>query len=138
MSLSIFNQKGKLPNQEMLENAIGSRILYWNELIKWMDQNDAIHGEWKFYSQKSGWSFLLKEGKRALLYLIPQDQFFKVNFVLRERAVGEAMASQIPEGIKDLIAKAPPYREGRSFMFDIKDGVDLEVAKALLEIKQKG
>ena len=137
MSLSIFDSKAIVPNEDTLRNFLGASIHLWNELFSAVNSIGTASGEWKFYSQKAGWSFVVKQGKRTMLYLIPQNEYFKVNFVFGEKAASEAKIANISETVKKSIEDAVPHMEGRSFMFDIRNFTDLELAKILLQIKQK-
>jgi len=135
MSLSFFDNKAFTPDDGAVALAIGNTKAFWDEL----QAHAASYGkpicEWKFYSKAAGWSFLLKCGKRTLVYFIPQEGFFKVNFVLGERAIEAVRAANIPPGILILIEEAKPYMEGRSFMFDIKTEADCNTAKQIIGIK---
>ena len=135
MSLSIFDDKAVIPNDDMVAMAVAPGKAFWDEL----QAHAASYGkpvcEWKFYSKAAGWSFLLKCGKRTLVYFIPQEGYFKVNFVLGERAVEAARTANLPPEILALIEEAKVYVEGRSFMFDIKTEADCGTAQQLIGIK---
>ena len=75
--------------------------------------------------------------KCSLIYLIPLDACFKVNFVFGEKAVAAAGDADLPDSIAALISQAKPYVEGRSFTFDIKTEADVDVVKKLVEIKHR-
>ena len=89
----------------------------------------------KYYSKKAGWSFVVRSGKRTILYLIPQDRFFKANFVLGDKAVAATQDAGLPEDIVTLIERAAPYAEGRSFMFDIRSLDDVDSVGKLIRVK---
>ena len=67
--------------------------------------------------------------------MIPRDAFFSVNFVLSEKAVGEAMASDLPDEIKTALSEATQYVEGTSLMFDVNNETDVVSTRKLIEIK---
>jgi len=135
MSLSFFDNKVFMPDDGMVAAAIGSGKVFWDELRAHAASYGKPICEWKFYSKAAGWSFLIKCGKRTLVYFIPQDGFFKVSFVLGERAVEAARVANLPPEILALIEEAKPYMEGRSFMFDIKTEADCNTAKQIIGIK---
>ena len=136
MSLSIFGDKAVMPNEQALTAALAGTKAVWDNIENHVA---LICGEqssqWKFYSKKAGWSLVMKSGDRTILYLIPQDAFFKVNFVFGDKAVAAALASNLPEQITALITQATPYAEGRSFLFDIKTAKDADTVKNLIAIK---
>ena len=136
MSLSIFGEKAEAPTEDALAAALGESKTLWDDIKK---QVESVCGkyndEWKFYSKKAGWSFVVRSGKRTILYLIPQDKYFKVNFVFGEKAVAAVQNIGLPESIIALITEATPYAEGRSFMFDIGSLNDVDSARKLISIK---
>ncbi len=136
MSTSIFNEKAILPDNTALANILRSTHTLWNHLFEFVKVNSDALGEWKFYSKKSGWSYVVKSGKRTLFYMIPQDGYFKLTFVFGEKAIEKAKESDIPEHIICCIEEATTYVEGRSFMVDVKNDADIETVKQLLLIKE--
>jgi len=139
MSLSVFDDKTVLPDNEMLTQVLADSRSLWDDAIQYVGSlGSAMNGQWKYYSKKAGWSHVVKSSERTILYLIPQDAFFKASFVLGEKAVDLALGGDLPEDIKELIRQAAPYVEGRSFMFDIRTKTDLEAAKKLIDIKNSG
>lgn len=136
MSFSIFGEKSIQPTEELLDEALANSKPLW-ELIKnhVITTYENSNVEWKFYSKAAGWTFVLKSGKRTLLYLIPLHHYFKVNFVFGEKAVALAQNSELSESIISLILEAKPYMEGRSFMVDVKTDNDIADVMKLLEIK---
>jgi hypothetical protein len=138
MSLSIFGEKAIVPDDEMLASVLAGSKALWETAISHVEEacgGGDLGGEWKFYSKKAGWSFVVKSGKRTIIYLIPQEGFFKVNFVFGERAVGAAEDAGLPEPIVSLMLEAKQYMEGRSFMFDVKTEADICAVKKLVIIK---
>ncbi|MEG1462214.1 DUF3788 family protein [Anaerorhabdus sp.] len=136
MSLSIFGEKTIVPNEKMLSEALGSRKVLWDNIKKQLIAiDDNILEEWKFYSKAAGWTLVVKGGKQTLLYLIPLNGYFKINFVFGEKAVALAKSSDLPQEIIALILDAKPYMEDRSFMIDVHTDTDGEIVNKLLKIK---
>ncbi|MBI9068622.1 MAG: DUF3788 family protein [Salinivirgaceae bacterium] len=46
---------------------------------------------WNYSGKKYGWGFRLKDKKRAIIYLIPQDSYFLVAFVFGKIATEQAL-----------------------------------------------
>ena len=135
MSLSFFDNKALIPNDDMVALAVGTGKAFWDELQVHAASYGSPVCEWKFYSKAAGWSFLIKCGKRTLVYFIPQEGFFKANFVFGERAVEAARAANLLPEILALIEEAKVHMEGRSFMFDIKTEADCGTAQQLIGMK---
>lgn len=84
-----------MPDNESLANVLGSTRSLWNRLFEYAEEKSNALGEWRFYSKKAGWSYVVKSGKRTLFYMIPQDGYFKLTFVYGEKAVEKAKESNI-------------------------------------------
>jgi hypothetical protein len=138
MSLSVFEHKEIMPDDNALSKALAERKALWDGVTEHIRSNHKdVGGEWKYYSKAAGWSFVIKSGKRTLIYLIPMSGYLKANLILGENAVGAAMASGIPEQIKKKISEARQYAEGRSFMVDVKSKEDLRAVIELIGIKDR-
>jgi hypothetical protein len=75
-----------------------------------------------------------KQGK-TVVYLTPDAGAVRVAIVLGERAVRRALSSELPDGIKTLIAEARPYAEGRGIRFAIRSVKEIPTVTALVAIK---
>jgi hypothetical protein len=91
--------------------------------------------EWHYPGQKYGWSFRIKDKKRAIIYFLPRERFFMVAFVFGEKATAQVLASGIAPAIKSLLEQAKAYAEGRGIRIDIRDKSGLADIKKLVEIK---
>ena len=136
MPLSIFGEKTAVPNEEMITRYLADSKALWDDIKGHVIANCGnVSEQWKYYSKKAGWSLVVKSGERTILYLIPQDDFFKVNFVFGEKAAAAAETTGMPESVIIQIREATPYIEGRSFMFDVKSKANAAIAKRLIDIK---
>lgn len=84
---------------------------------------------------RPGWTLAIKSGKRTLIYLIPLNGSFKVNFVFGEKAISAAETGGISAEIIKMIADAIPYAEGRSFMIDVNGDADADTVMKLVALK---
>ena len=136
MSLSIFGDKKILPNDEMLGEALSELKNHWDSIKKHIENTyDKISGEWKYYSKSSGWTFVIKSGKRTLVYLIPTEECIKASFVFGEKAVEAAQKADLPEAILKRLLESKAYVEGRSIMVDVENDKHIDIVKKLLKIK---
>ena len=90
---------------------------------------------WKPAEAEFGRMCLLQHKKRTLLYLTPDTGKVWIAIVLGERAYQIAMASSLPDGIKQLLFEARPYAEGRGIRFLISSPNDVSTVAKLLEFK---
>ena len=138
MALSIFTDKTHTPQDADLEKILSQTYLIWISIKKFvLAKSGSITEQWNNSGTSSGWGFRLRDKKRAIVYMIPCEGYFKIGLVFGEKATQEALNSDISEEIKTIIKTAKVYAEGRGFRIDIKDTGLLEDIKKLIEIKMK-
>jgi len=136
MSLSVFEYKEVIPDDNALADVLGPRKELWDLVKEHIRSNyKDVSGEWKYYSRSAGWTFIVKSGKRTLIYLIPMKGYFKTNFVFGDAAVNAVLTSDLPAAVIKIITDARPYIEGRSFMTDVKNSEDVGTIVKLIGIK---
>lgn len=136
MDKSVFTEKRKLPQEGEVEVALGETYVFWKEVVNYVHSLDGkLVDEWNFPGEKYGWSFRIKDKKRAIIYLLPRDRFFKVAFVFGHKAFDYIMQSEIAENIKIGLETAKPYAEGRGIRIDVRGLEDLQDIKKLVDIK---
>lgn len=136
MAPSVFIDKTQQPDEAGVREALGAQWAQWQDIRQYAA--DAYAGsteEWKFYGRSSGWTLLLKQKKRTILYLFPGSGRLTVLFVFGESAVTTAAQSDLPEPVKAAIRDAKPYMEGRSFQVDVATENDVAVVQRLIVIK---
>jgi len=138
MDTSIFTNKAEIPDDSLLRTALGNLFEEWMNLREYVFAvyPKAIE-EWNFPGQKYGWSFRIKDKKRAIIYLLPRDKYFLVAFVFGEKATKDAFNSNITSEIKTIIESARVYAEGRGFKIEVRDAAIIEDIKTLIDIKLK-
>jgi hypothetical protein len=136
MDTIIFTDKNKAPDDKDLKLAIGNTYKYW-QILK-----DDVHkkypeakDEWNFPGVKYGWSFRIKDKKRAIIYLLPKDKYFRVAMVFGQKAFDAIMRSNISKEIKKELESAKVYAEGRGIRIDVKDESVINDIKELISVK---
>jgi len=133
---SIFTDKEKKPTDAALKKAIGRTYSSWKALSDFTYQSYPAATEgWNFPGEKYGWSFRISDKKRALIYLLPRDGFFKAAFVFGQKATDEILSSDMDETIKTELKNAKVYAEGRGIRVDVKNQSMLKDLKKLISIK---
>lgn len=123
-----------MPEETDLETALGSKYKLWKELRSYtLEKVKGATEEWSY--SKFGWNYKIKDKKRAIIYLMPCDKYFKASFVLGEKAVNIAMDSTISDEIKEIIKTTPVYAEGTGFRMDVKNLKVVQDIKVILDIK---
>jgi hypothetical protein len=95
----------------------------------------ALTAEWKPSKSDFGRMCVLKQKKLTVVYLTPDAGAVRVAMVLGARAARRALSSELPDGIKTLIAEARPYAEGRGIRFAICSVEDIPTVTTLVAIK---
>ena len=126
-----------VPTEKELASALGKMKTLWDQLITSLqsEEFEVREREWKCPAPKYGWSLRLKRGGRNIVYLIPAVETFRVAFTLGKKAVGAAMASDLPDGIKQLIKDAPVYPEGTGVRFEVRSQKDIAIVLKLARFK---
>jgi hypothetical protein len=131
---SIFTDKNKLPNDNDLKESLGDTCQLWHLIRDYViSKYPKGFDEWS--CSKYGWSLRIKDKKRAIIYLLPRDRFFKVALVFGQKATDTIIKSQIANSIKTELDSAKVYAEGRGIRIDIKDKMIISDIKELIDIK---
>jgi hypothetical protein len=136
METSTFMNKAQLPTGNDLESTLGTTYPLWNTIReKVQEKYPGAKEEWNFSGIKYGWSFRMKDKKRAIIYFLPRQGYFKVAFVFGQKATDLILRSDIPDEIKNELASARVYAEGRGIRIDVKGSGILSAIFKLIEIK---
>jgi len=133
---SIFTDKLIVPTDDDLKTALGATYKLWQLIAAYAhEQCPKATDDWKFPGEKHGWSFRVNDKKRVLVYLLPRDGFFKVAMVFGQKAFEAVMNSNISADIKQELAAAKAYAEGRGSRIDVRNEKILKDIRALIDIK---
>jgi len=136
--ISIFLEKEVIPSEVELVEKLGSAYKLWQEIYNFvLDKYPNGISEWNFPGKKYGWSFHIKDKKRAIIYLLPRENYFKAAFVFGDKATYEIMESDISDKIKSELQSARKYAEGSGIRIKVKDESVIPDIKKLVEIKLK-
>lgn len=136
MDSSIFMNKAVKPDNAELQKTLGIKYYLWMDIRDYVfEKYPKAVEEWNYPGVKYGWSFRIKDMKRAIVYLLPREQSFMVAMVFGEKATHKALESPISTSIKKEIEAAPAYAEGRGFRIDVANEQLLPDIKKLIDIK---
>ena len=134
--ISIFQDKETLPTQKALSAELGPTFALWERIEAFvMEQYPGANAEWNYPGKKYGWSYRIKDKKRAIIYFLPRSGYFKVAFVFGQKAYDHIMDSDISETIKVDLSGATRYAEGRGIRIDVKDEAVVPDIFSLVRIK---
>ncbi len=135
---SFFMSKETIPNENDLINVLGSTYEIWLQLKSIiLEKYPNGKEDWNFPGKKYGWSFRIKDKKRAIMYFLPREGYFKVAFVFGQKAFDVIIDSGISEDIITELVNAKKYAEGRGIGIDVTDKSKIEDIKKLIDIKLK-
>ena len=136
MTLSVFSDKSRLPQDTDLAATLGSTFVFWNELKRLMASKfTPLSVEWGYSSMKTGWGLRLKREKRTILYMTPREGYFMASFALGEKAVNAAHESDLPISVLKVIDGAKKYAEGRGVRLEVRSAEDVRNVEKLAVIK---
>jgi hypothetical protein len=134
--ISIFQDKAVIPADKDLVENLDSTYNLWIMLHDFvLDKYPMGLAEWNYSGIKYGWSYRIKDKKRAIIYLLPRNKYFKVAFVFGQKATDLILVSDISNEIKEELEKAKKYAEGRGIRIDIDNEMKIKDIKKLIEIK---
>jgi len=136
MAEPVFPDKSHSPTDADLKKVLGRTKTHWDKLSAYAAEAAPDHKpEWKYYSKKSGWIFVVRGKRRNLVYMCPLAKCFSANFAFGEKAVKATEASDLPADVVKMVRNAPKYPEGRAVRYQVKTAADVKVVKKLILIK---
>jgi len=136
MDSIIFTDKKIMPVENDLLMALSNTYEIWQQLSGYVHlKYPAAIDLWNYSGDKYGWGFRIKDKKRAIVYLLPRDRFFKVAMIFGQKATDAIMDSQVAETLKSELASARVYAEGRGIRIDVLNETILNDLKTLIDIK---
>lgn len=125
-----------MPTPEELITALGTSYPIWQIIRDFtLEKYPNALEEWNYPGKKYGWSFRIKDKKRAIIYLLPRDGFFKVALIFGRKATEQVLASPVSDDVKNELQNARVYAEGRGISVVISGEEKLTDVKRLIEIK---
>ncbi len=136
MGTSYFMDFTTTPDNENLKIAIGNLFTDWMTIRDFTFEKYLLAmEEWFVSVKKFGWSYRIKDKKRAIIYLSPKTGFFIVSIVFGQKATDQILSSDISDFIKTELMNSKVYMEGRVVRIDMTDNKYLNDVKKLIEIK---
>lgn len=134
--ISIFPHKDPEPTDEKLQLALGDAYVLWTRLHDFvLERYPKGIVEWNYPGKKYGWSYRIKDKKRAIIYFLPRENYFLVGFVFGQKAFDMIMDSDISAEIKSDLQQATKYAEGRGIRIEVKNEIIVPEIMQLVEIK---
>jgi hypothetical protein len=125
MNARPFLDKLNKPANQAMQAALGSTYTYYTEVI---GLATAYSQEWAF-TKSSGWMLKVYDRKKALFYLIPLNDGFKISLAIREDEQKAFLRDDELVDIHDKIFTSKKVSEGFALQFDIANENDIQSLK---------
>lgn len=133
---TLFNIKQQEPTDEMLASALGETKVILDSIFRFIETEFGdFHPEWKYYGTKLGWSLKLFCKKRNVVFVGPENGYFRLAFAIGEKAYTKIIQSDLPDYIKKELTTAKIYVEGRPLRIEIRKQEDIEPIYEIIRIK---
>lgn len=124
------------PREEDVQQALGAFHELWESLVHNLDTEFGLNlWEWNSYSPKAGWSMRAKQGKRNILYLVPQTGAFQAVLILGGKAMEAARASKPTKKIGGWLDAGQRYPEGTGIRAEVRTTADVKAVLKLTRFK---
>jgi len=126
----------KKPCDNDLQASYNNLFSLWQELRNYVfEKYPSAFEEWHYPGVKYGWGYRIKDKKRAILYLLPRENYFKVAMVFGQKAFDAILGSNVRDDIKNELISTKVYAEGRGIRIEITDSSQIDDIKTLIDIK---
>ena len=113
METSYFTNLNVKLETSGLKEPLGTLFSTWIEIRDFVFEKYPKAVEVWFVSvKKYGWSFRIKDKKRAIIYLSPQKGHFRLTMVFGQKATDRILGSGISESVKTELLNSKVYMEG--------------------------
>ena len=138
MSVGIFIDKNHQPTEAEVNEAVGTRLLLWHELITYIRDKYPCQEDFKFlYGKNYGWARRFRINGQLLISLYPSSSGFTAQVNLSPEAIEQVQKMNPGMNVQKAIAQAFPYPEGRWLFIPVETTNDLVDIKPLLELRVK-
>jgi hypothetical protein len=100
--------------------ALGSTHARYRSIL---ELADGFAEEWTF-NRSSGWMLKIHDGRKALVYLIPLNDAFRMSLAIREAERDELLREADLAPVHEKLASAKKYSEGFALQFDVDSEMD--------------
>jgi hypothetical protein len=127
---ALFNRKETIPDDLKLKEALGTLFPAYKELLMLIE---SYEHEWKFYGSKIGWQFKVRHKGKALFYLTPQAESFRLGFAVRDKEKEVLLSSKLPAKAKAELAAAKRYPEGWPLRMQVNKQADMKAVRLVVD-----
>jgi hypothetical protein len=131
MNPAHLDKKNIPPTEQKLKKTLGDLYSAYKEIL---DLTDAFDHEWKYYGAKIGWQLKATRKGKALFWLTPLEESFRIGFAVRENELEHLLKSNVSPSAKQQLAAAKKYPEGYPLRLAITKKTEMKDVRAVLEV----
>ena len=124
-----FLDKSNKPTEQTIQAALGSTYIYYKKVI---GLASSYLQEWTF-TKSSGWMLKLYDRKKALFYLIPLKNGFKLSLTIRDDERDAFLRDGELAIMHDKISSSKKYTEGFALQFDIANKSEFQPLELFIQ-----
>jgi hypothetical protein len=128
MSERPFLKQSNKPTEQTIQSALGSAYDYYQNVLTLAD---SYSQEWGF-TNSGGWMLKVFDKKKALFYLIPLNDGFKISLTIRETEREAFLSDGELKRLHDRISSSKKYSEGFALQFDVVSKKEYQLLETFL------
>ena len=118
------------------ETIVPDDELIWKQTMSYLnDNNNNITEVWKFYKDGKSWLFRTTKKKKTVFWIRILNDTFRIAFWFAIKLEPIILESKLPQTIKEDYLKAKIFNKSRSIHIDVRDSLDFEIIKTLIDLK---
>ena len=125
-----FDLKEAEPDEAKLKFVLGELYSAYQDILT---RTRGYQAEWKFYGTKYGWQLKVTRKGKALFYLAPLEQSFRMGFALRDNEKESLLNSKLPGQTKEELTSAKKYPEGYPLRFMVRRKSEMKAVRLVLD-----
>jgi hypothetical protein len=115
-----------------VRKSLGPAVAAWDAFLDPVRRRTI---EWKRYRAQDPWSVRVYEGKRTVLWLVPEKGVLRVAVILGEKAVARGLAGRLSQKLRGELRNATRYPEGRAVRYRMKSAARVRDVERLVDLK---
>lgn len=123
-----FIEKTRKPTEKTMRSALGATYNFYKKAI---DLASSYSKEWTF-SKSGGWMQKIFDQKKALLYIIPLNNSFRISLTIRDKEREAFLNDKDLQLLHEKISLSKKYSEGFALQTDICNGIEFQPVELLI------
>ena len=136
MAISHFSDKTHMPDEEELRLALGPGWEFWLRLVRFIEEDLQVPGEWNFGGKNYGWNRWYRKSGKAVASLYPQADGLTAQVVLGKLQVEQARALSYGATVSRMLQETELYHDGMWLFIPVRSMEDAADVEQLLRVKR--